>query len=157
MKKADSSAVKVWRIANAIWTALLLMLLAVLIAVRYFFFDWIPFMAVLLSGALIVVQMVWFILIEPRIAYRTHEYQVGETELLTRAGIFIKRETIIPFVRIQNVETQVGPIMKRFNLKSVEVTTAGGAARIELINSTEADQIKKVIDEAVNRLEGAGR
>ncbi|TDL96822.1 hypothetical protein ERX27_07280 [Macrococcus brunensis] len=157
MKKADASAIKVWRIANTIWTVILLALLIGLAAVRHFFFDWIPLMVVAGFGALNVLQMIWFIWIEPRIAYRTHEYQVGETELITRSGIFIKRETIIPFVRIQNVETQVGPIMKRFNLKSVEVTTAGGATQIELINSTEAEHIKKVIDEAVNRLEWTGR
>jgi len=157
MKKADASAIKVWRIANTIWAVILIVLLASLSTVRHFFFNWIPLVIVGSFGSLIILQIIWFIWIEPRIAYKTHEYQVGETELITRSGIFIKRESIIPFVRIQNVETQVGPIMKRFNLKSVEVTTAGGATQIELINSTEAEHIKKVIDEAVNHLERTGR
>ncbi|GGB12601.1 hypothetical protein ERX37_10350 [Macrococcus hajekii] len=154
MKKVDASAVKVWRLANAIWTFILLALLVGLVLIKFIFFNWLPDYLIYMMGGLIMLQAIWFIGIEPLIAYRTHKYELKASELVTRSGIFIKKETIIPFVRIQNVETQVGPIMKRYHLKSVEVTTAGGGTVIELISAEEAESIKKMIDEAVNRLEG---
>lgn len=153
MKKADLSAVKVWRIANAIWTGILLVLLIAVIVVRSLFFSWLPVSVLYGFGALIVLQIIWFIWLEPLIAYRTHQYEIKSTELVIQSGILVKKKTVIPFARIQNVETQVGPIMKRFNLKSVEVTTAGGGVQIELISVAEADRIKKLVDEAVIQLE----
>ena len=64
----------------------------------------------------------------PYIRYRRWRYEIRERDLfLARGGIFITR-TLIPFDRIQFVETREGPLDHVFGLQQLVVYTAAGRA-----------------------------
>ncbi|MXV64375.1 PH domain-containing protein [Natronorubrum sp. JWXQ-INN-674] len=64
------------------------------------------------------------------IAYAVRLYQVWQFELQSDAlylerGVITFVETAVPFVRVQHVDTQFGPIERALGLSSVVVYTAG--------------------------------
>jgi uncharacterized protein len=64
----------------------------------------------------------------PFIRYRRWRYEIRKRDLfLARGGIFITR-TLIPFDRIQFVETREGPLDHVFGLQQLVVYTAAGRA-----------------------------
>ncbi|AEH37948.1 PH domain-containing protein [Halopiger xanaduensis] len=64
------------------------------------------------------------------VAYAVRLYQVWKFELQADAlylerGVVTFVETAVPFVRVQHVDTQFGPVERVFGLSSVVVYTAG--------------------------------
>lgn len=57
--------------------------------------------------------------------YRAWGFEVQEDSLYLEYGVLTKVESVVPFVRIQHVDTQRGPIERTAGLSSVVVYTAG--------------------------------
>lgn len=57
--------------------------------------------------------------------YRTWRYRVREDSLFLDRGVLTKVRTVVPYVRIQHVDSRRGPIERTFGLASVVVYTAG--------------------------------
>lgn len=51
-------------------------------------------------------------------------YCERDTDLYLRDGLWIRRLVVVPYGRMQVVEVSAGPILRHFNLASVELTTA---------------------------------
>ncbi|SIQ96402.1 hypothetical protein SAMN05421858_0955 [Haladaptatus litoreus] len=93
---------------------------AVLFAVRRFVFD----IAVWLPLALAVVIFV-FGGIYTIFKYRVWRFEIRDDDLYLERGVFTRVTTVVPFVRVQHVDTQRGPIERLVGLGSVVVYTAG--------------------------------
>jgi uncharacterized protein len=80
----------------------------------------------------------------PYIRYRRWRYEIRKRDLfLARGGIFITR-TLIPFDRIQFVETREGPLDHVFGLQQLAVYTAAGrAGLIPGLAAAEAQAIRE--------------
>ncbi|MDU1613587.1 MAG: PH domain-containing protein, partial [Staphylococcus epidermidis] len=52
---------------------------------------------------------------------------------------------VIPYFRIQNIDIVEGFIMRKFQLASLSLSTAGGNSEIALIDIQEAQRLKKQI------------
>ena len=50
--------------------------------------------------------------------------EVRETEIEIQRGIFVIKRTLVPMIRVQHVETNQGPFLRKYDLASVEVSTA---------------------------------
>lgn len=57
--------------------------------------------------------------------YRTWRYRVREDSLLLDRGVLTKVRTVVPYVRIQHVDSRRGPVERALGLASVVVYTAG--------------------------------
>ena len=57
--------------------------------------------------------------------YRVWQYEVQSDALYLERGVLTFVETAVPFVRVQHVDTQFGPIERALGLSSVVVYTAG--------------------------------
>jgi uncharacterized protein len=57
--------------------------------------------------------------------YRVWRFEVQEDAVYLERGVFTRVESVVPFVRIQNVDTQRGPVERLAGLSSVVVYTAG--------------------------------
>jgi len=57
--------------------------------------------------------------------YRTWEYQVREDALYLERGVFTHVKTVVPFVRVQHIDTSRDPIDRLLGLSSLVVYTAG--------------------------------
>ena len=51
-------------------------------------------------------------------------YEVRESEIELQHGIFIVKRTLIPMVRVQHVDTSQGPILRKYDLAEITISTA---------------------------------
>ncbi|MGS0763811.1 PH domain-containing protein [Syntrophomonas curvata] len=153
-QRIDAKAVPYWRWCGAIESVLLLLVPAGYhFAQRYWHWPgWITF--VLLG--LTFIYAVYLILIRPVITWQTWRYEVSEPEIDLLHGVFVKTRTLIPMVRVQHVDTEQGPLLRRFGLSSVTISTAAGSHQIPALADEAAallrDQISvlaRVVDEDV--------
>ena len=80
----------------------------------------------------------------PPVRYRLWAYEIRAHDLYTaRGGLFVIR-TLIPFDRIQFVETRQGPLDRAFSLHQLVVYTAAGqAGRIPGLGDEEAGSLRE--------------
>jgi len=57
--------------------------------------------------------------------YRAWGFVVGDDDLYLERGVLTKVESSVPYVRVQHVDTQRGPVERALGLSSVVVYTAG--------------------------------
>ena len=92
----------------------------------------------------------------PYIRYRRWRYEIRQRDLfLARGGIFITR-TLIPFDRIQFVETREGPLDHFFGLQQLIVYTAAGrAGLIPGLAAAEAQRIREELSSVAQTPSGS--
>lgn len=64
----------------------------------------------------------------PAIRYRRWRYEIRERDLFFSHGAIFFRQTLIPFDRIQFVESRQGPLDRAFGLAQIMIYTAAGKA-----------------------------
>lgn len=57
--------------------------------------------------------------------YRIWRFELQDDALVLRRGVLTRVETAVPYVRVQHIDTQRGPIDRLVGLSSVVVYTAG--------------------------------
>jgi membrane protein YdbS with pleckstrin-like domain len=119
------------------------------------YWHWPGWITFVLLG-LTFIYAVYLILIRPVITWQTWRYEVSEPEIDLLHGVFVKTRTLIPMVRVQHVDTEQGPLLRRFGLSSVTISTAAGSHQIPALADEAAallrDQISvlaRVVDEDV--------
>lgn len=66
-----------------------------------------------------------FRLVVTWLRYRIWRFAVREDHLYIERGVFTRIKTVVPFVRLQHVDSQRGPIERTAGLATVVVYTAG--------------------------------
>jgi membrane protein YdbS with pleckstrin-like domain len=75
---------------------------------------------------------------------RRRGWAVREHDLIYRSGIIWQRTVIVPFARIQHVETTSGPLERLFGLMRVKCFTAGGAGGDLTVTGLDAASARQV-------------
>lgn len=149
-KHLDRLVMTVW-LQRSVITNLIFWLIDGSLFACSIFFAWphfINLIAGILAG-LILLHFVLFVIIFPPIRYRTFFYAIRHEDLLIQEGVLIIRQTVIPFTRVQNVETEQGPLLRKHDLTAVRVTTAAGATEIPALSETEALSLRDKISELI--------
>ncbi|MEC0284058.1 PH domain-containing protein [Terribacillus saccharophilus] len=134
------NAKKVWRI-----NASLYMLLPVIAAgvLTYFWNTWsIPDSFIYIAWAIIIACLIFFIWLLPALRWRRWRYEVFEQEIYIQSGIFVVTQTIVPMIRVQHVDTEQGPVLKKFGLATVSVSTAATTHNIPALALEEALELR---------------
>ena len=91
-----------------------------------------------------VVSAIVLAAVLPYLRYRRWRYQIRERDLFLSHGSLFFVLTLIPFDRIQYVETHQGPLDLAFGLMQLVVYTAAGrAARIPGLAPEEAGSLRE--------------
>lgn len=145
-ERLDPKAKTVWRISNILWAA---PLLAAGAFASWFtrsiveapFLVWVlPALAALLLAALSV-------FVVPSLSWRRWRYEIRSDEVDLQRGIFWITRTLVPLARIQHVDTQNGPLQRRYGLATVVFYTAAGANRIPELSAPIAAEVRDRISE----------
>jgi uncharacterized protein len=142
-KRISPKALKVWRLHGVIQTLVLAIVVAGVIVLSTLF-DWpVWIMAAAIGVLLLFTYMMIFFL--PTIRWKRWRYEVREQEIeLQRGFIFVKR-TLVPMVRVQHVDTVQGPILKKYHLSTITVSTAATVHEIPALDTDEADELRHSI------------
>ncbi|SDY89068.1 hypothetical protein SAMN05421736_104101 [Evansella caseinilytica] len=142
-QRLTKKALKVWRI-----TASLEMILYLLLAVgyglasRYFnFSSW-----VLLPIIIFIITLGYVkIAVIPELQWKRWRYKIYENEVELLYGVFVVRRVIIPMIRVQHVDTKQGPILRRYRLAAVTISTAATVHEIPGLEEKTADELRDYI------------
>jgi uncharacterized protein len=142
-KRISPKALKVWRLHGVIQTLVLAIVVAGVIVLSTLF-DWpVWIMAASIGVLLLFTYMMIFFL--PTIRWKRWRYEVREQEIeLQRGFIFVKR-TLVPMVRVQHVDTVQGPILKKYHLSTITISTAATIHEIPALDTDEADELRHSI------------
>jgi membrane protein YdbS with pleckstrin-like domain len=139
-KRISQKALKVWRIAGAIKIAIGWVLTAVLMLFVHIFNwpNWIPIIFIVLGVIFTYLNIFLF----PFLSWRQWRYEVHEEEIELQEGFIIRRNTLIPMVRVQHVDTVQGPLLRKYHLASVIVHTAATVHEIPALEENEAEELR---------------
>ena len=88
--------------------------------------QWLDFVDVptVVHGGIVVLGLVLGVVYAVRL-YQVWQFELQSDALYLERGVITFVETAVPFVRVQHVDTQFGPIERILGLSSVVVYTAG--------------------------------
>lgn len=92
--------------------------------------------------AIAVLSTVLLVGIMPKLRHLRWRYQVNPEEIDILKGIIWRERIIVPLVRVQNVDTKQGPLMRANGLASFTVATAAGEHEIPGLAQEEADTLR---------------
>ncbi|WP_341279278.1 PH domain-containing protein [Paenibacillus sp. FSL H8-0537] len=95
--------------------------------------------------AVVTAYSVLDIWVVPSLRYRHFQYELFEEELELQYGLIIIKNVLVPMVRVQHVELESGPLMRKFKLASVAVVTAATTHRIKGLKLEKAEELKRKI------------
>ncbi len=121
-----------------IW--LLLIAAGILILMK----QW-PLWTLFILGAAGVLEVLAVVVILPAMRWKRWRYEVREQEIELQRGVFIVRRTLIPMIRVQHVDTEQGPLLRKYGLGAIKVSTAATVHDIPAVEIEEAEEMRKVI------------
>lgn len=130
----------VWRLYGIIQTAIMAVLVIGAGLLTYFF-DW-PQWLYAIYAAIIVLFGILVIYLFPKIRWERWRYEVREQEIELQHGLFIVKRTLVPMVRVQHVDTEQGPILRKYDLAEISISTAATTHTIPALITAEADELR---------------
>jgi membrane protein YdbS with pleckstrin-like domain len=142
-KRISPKALKVWKIYGAI-LSFIVFALSIAATVAIFLLDlpkWIIPILVVVDICFLLIA-VFFV---PKIRWERWRYELREQEIELQHGLFVVKRTLIPIIRVQHVDTNQGPIMKKYRLASVVISSAATTHEIPALDEDEAEELRKTI------------
>lgn len=136
----DPMGLRVWRI-HASMTAFITLLLTAGVFTLTYFFDWYSWIQYVVLGVWIVSAFCGIYLF-PKIRWNRWRYEVRDQEIEIQSGLFIVERTLVPMIRVQHVDTIQGPILKKYNLSEMSISTAATTHIIPALLMEEADELR---------------
>ncbi|MEI2666910.1 PH domain-containing protein [Rossellomorea sp. LJF3] len=144
-KRISPMALKVWKIYGVL-ESLIVAALAAGAIVLTFIFDWSHWVTAISVGVVILFTYL-FVFLLPTIKWKRWRYEVREQEIELQRGILVVKRTLVPMVRVQHVDTVQGPILKRYGLSTITISTAANVHEIPALDMEEADELRNSISQ----------
>lgn len=142
-KRISKNALTVWRIYGII-SGVIVLLLAIGVSIATFIFNW-PIWIILLAFGLFVIDVIYSVILRPNLKWKRWKYEVRDQEIELQYGLFTIKRTLIPMIRVQHVDMKQGPILKKYKLASISISTAGGFHEIPALDENEAEELRYLI------------
>ncbi|WP_428910557.1 PH domain-containing protein [Niallia sp. Krafla_26] len=142
-KRISERALSVWRITAVIIALLELLFVAGLITLSVIF-DW-PIWISVIAIILFLILAYLEIFLIPQLRWKHIRYEVREQEVEIQKGIFVIKRTLVPMVRVQHVDTEQGPFLRKYDLATVSISTAATVHQIPALDVEEAEEMRHAI------------
>ncbi|PEM93538.1 hypothetical protein CN558_14205 [Bacillus wiedmannii] len=137
--------VKVWKVRAVIEEGI-----GILVMLAYLFlmikFDWWAWILYVMIGLTVVFAPFSYFLF-PILRQRYYSYQLNEEELEIQHGLFVVKRVLVPMIRVQHVTIEQGPIMRKYGLAELHISTAATSHSIPGLTMYEAEMLKTKIAE----------
>ncbi len=140
MHQIPRKGLTVWRLYGVFNTFVVVILMGVASFLTYYF-EWPSFIYYIAFVLLLIVALtsIWLF---PKIRWDHWRYEVREHEIEIQSGLFIVKRTLIPMVRVQHVDTSQGPILKKYDLANISISTAATTHVIPMLVTNDADSLR---------------
>lgn len=147
----DVNAKKSMVLAHSILLIILFLILICILILNWKFLHLIDNWSIAIGGIILFIACsITMLFVIPTFRYKNFRYKIKNNEIHVRKGIIFINANIIPFFRIQNIDISEGFIMRKYQLATVTLSTAGGNSELLLINKEKAEEIKHLIKERRN-------
>jgi uncharacterized protein len=139
-KRISAKALSVWRISGALLSIFAFLLAGGVIGLTIAF-DWpmwIVGAALLFFAAFIYI----FVMLIPSLKWRRWRYEVRENEIELMSGVIVIKRTLVPMIRVQHVDTRQGPLLRKYRLATVAISTAATVHEIPALEIDEAEELR---------------
>lgn len=145
-KRIADDAVSVWRIDNTIESIITLLIGAGLIWASIYF-DWLGWITIglIILLAIDAIYSFWGIALEPKLRWRYWRYAIDSDYVQIKHGIFKMTHTVTPMTKVQYVTAEQGPILRKYQLYTIEVGTIDSSLSIPAIPEEEAISLRTEI------------
>ncbi|WNS75930.1 PH domain-containing protein [Bacillus sp. DTU_2020_1000418_1_SI_GHA_SEK_038] len=130
----------VWRISGGIHSFFSLLLTGGVIALTIVF-NW-PMWIIAVALILFAIDMYLVIVLIPTMRWKRWRYEVRENEIELQHGVFVIKRTLVPMIRVQHVDTRQGPILRKYCLATVAISTAATVHEIPALDMDEAEELR---------------
>ena len=109
------------------------------------------------SGAVLLpalVAIAWYVVRLPLRRYWVRGYHLGEDRLRVVKGLLVRRDTVVPFGRVQHIDVERGPIERLFGLATLILRTAGthnASVALPGLGEQDALAMREAIREKIRR------
>ncbi len=100
---------------------------------------------------LLAVWFIFFNVIGGFLQYNFSSYTVEKDAIVIKTGAFIRKTTLIPYVRIQHTGHEEGVIMNHYGLVQLSIATASSLFVLDGLEKERADELTAMIAYAVER------
>ncbi|WP_138420636.1 PH domain-containing protein [Aquibacillus sediminis] len=144
-ERIAKDAIQAWKLVALLWLAVPILITVGLFLLAYFFdFSyWLGVIALILS----VIEGLITVFLIPKLRWRRWRYQVFEQEIYIQHGILVVSRTLVPMIRVQHVDTKQGPVLKKYGLSSLTISTAATTHEIPALLEEEASDLRDQISE----------
>ncbi len=148
LRSLDPRAVTLWRLTTTARGALF-----VAIALAAEILMDVPRLGI--AAAPVAVLTLAAVVVIPPLLYDAWRFALRDEHLLLRRGLIFRTTSIVPYARIQHVDTRHGPLDRWLGLASLVVFTAGTRGAIISVPALAADEAETLRDHLV-ALSGSG-
>ncbi len=145
-ERLDPRARTLWRITGALG-ALPLLAVGAFVSSSLLRVVEVPLLLGVLPLLAALVLFAALAAVVPGLRWRRWRYEIRAEEVDLQRGIFWVSRTLVPLARIQHVDTQSGPLQRRFGLATVVFYTAAGANQIPELSAPVAAEVRDRISE----------
>ncbi|KAB8128282.1 PH domain-containing protein [Gracilibacillus oryzae] len=145
-ERIAGDAIKAWQL-TAHLVALIPLVLGIAAIIASNYFDFISYWIGI--GLLIFTVIEWIItaFVIPNLRWKRWRYQIYDQEIYIQHGIIIVTRTVVPMIRVQHVDTEQGPILKKYRLSTLQISTAATKHEIPALLEEEAANLRDQISE----------
>ncbi|MFE8703021.1 PH domain-containing protein [Cytobacillus sp. FJAT-54145] len=142
-KRISDRALTVWRISGALQSIFTLLLVAGVVSLTIIF-DW-PSWIIGVAVLFLMIYCVLMIYLLPQLRWNRWRYEVRDQEIELQYGVFIIKRTLVPMIRVQHVDTNQGPLLRKYDLATVSISTAATVHEIPALQLEEAEELRVII------------
>ncbi|SFJ60615.1 hypothetical protein SAMN04487936_10348 [Halobacillus dabanensis] len=142
-QQISKRALTLWRIYGVI-QVMIVVLLTIGLTVAVFLWNW-PWWLLLIALGIILIELIVTIWLIPTLRWKRWRYEVSEQDIDLQYGIFIVTRTLVPMVRVQHVDTEQGPLLRKFRLSTISISTAATIHKIPALDENEAERLRQSI------------
>ncbi|HLR51987.1 MAG TPA: PH domain-containing protein [Candidatus Avamphibacillus sp.] len=147
-KSISKDAIKVWRITNLIINIIMIIIGIGLIGAS-FYFDWYRWIQITLAVLLAIgfILSIWDIFIEPVLLQRYWRYDISSEYVQIKHGILNMKQTIMPMTKVQYVTAKQGPLLRKYQLYTLQIGTMSTSIDIPALPEQTALTLRSKIVE----------
>lgn len=95
--------------------------------------------------ALLLPSLIIFTWLVPKVHFERFRYELFQEELEIQSGLIFISNVLVPMVKVQHVEMESGPILRKFGLAKVLIVTAATTHKISGLKLEDAERLKQRI------------
>ncbi|UOQ48489.1 PH domain-containing protein [Gracilibacillus caseinilyticus] len=145
-ERINESAINAWQLSAHLF-AIIPLLVTIAAFILAYYVDFIPYWIGMILTVVTLLEWGVTAFFIPKLRWRRWRYQIYDQEIYIQHGILIVTRTVVPMIRVQHVDTQQGPILKKYGLSTLEISTAATTHEIPALLEEDAADLRDQISE----------